>query len=389
MIHHLKAYAIFNSRMGQTLLARVWTDSGVFSASVPTGTSKGKHEAWDLPPEKALEMSREISKTLKGLDEQDWQNFDIFLQQLDKTGNFSRIGGNLALAASLAVARAATGGELWRLTGKERSAQFPMPVANMIGGGKHDGGTDWQEFLVIPHNAESPAAAFLILREVWKDVGDRLKEKGVLLGRNRENAWMAKLDETRTLDLLSKVAEEFDVRLGVDFAASSFWNGRKYVYKKRRISPEKQMKAVIRATNLYKLSYLEDPFEEADFEFFAVLNSRLKKSALIIGDDLYCTNQDRLERGIKIGASDGIIIKPNQIGTLYQTAQTVGLAKRAGQVIVPSHRSVETEDAWLADLAVAFDAPLMKIGLGDIPKFNRLAQLWADIPSVQMAAFPL
>jgi len=389
MIHYFKVYTAFNSKMDQTLLVKIWTDSGVWSASVPAGTSRGKCEVQDLPVWQAVRVAQKLNKTLRGLDEQDWQSCDIFLKQLDGTDKFSRIGGNLALAISLAIARAATGGELWRLTGKDKSARFPLPAANIIGGGKHGGGTDWQEFLAIPYRAKDPIEAFQTLVEVWRETGERLKKAGVLTGRNLENAWMSRLDETNTLDLLAEIAEEFDVRLGIDFAASSFWDGKKYVYKKRKLSLEKQIRAVTKAAELYKLCYLEDPLHEDEFEGFAVLNSRLGRSALVIGDDLYCTSRARLQQGLKLGATGGIIIKPNQIGSLYETGQTISLAKQAGQVIVPSHRSVETEDAWLADLAVAFEAPLIKIGLGDIPKFNRLAELWSDIPKARMATFPL
>ena len=162
------------------------------------------------------------------LDEEDWINADVLLKELDGTDCFSRIGGNLSLAISLAFARAATKGQLWKLTGRNLRADFPTPVCNVIGGGKHGGKTVWQEFLIIPHKSYSPLEAAKTAIEIWATIGEELAKKGVLLGKNREGAWMSKLDDFETLHLLSEVAEDWKFRIGIDFAATSFWNGKGY-----------------------------------------------------------------------------------------------------------------------------------------------------------------
>ncbi|MCK4531980.1 MAG: enolase, partial [Candidatus Aenigmarchaeota archaeon] len=227
--------------------------------------------------------------------------------------------------------------------------------------------------------------------EVWNIVGEELKKRKLLIGRNIENAWCSSLDDLKTLDFLSAIAEDFNVKLGIDFAASSFWNGKTYVYKglKKELTPEKQIDAVEHVANVYDLYFLEDPLHEEDFEGFAELNRRLH-GRLIVGDDLYCTNTERVARGILSKSTNSAIIKPNQFGTLFQVSKVIRAMKKVGMVPVVSHRSGETEDDWLSDLALAWGAPMIKIGnLGpDIPKHNRLIEIWHDIHEKQMASLP-
>lgn len=388
MIYNLKGYRIFNSAGAETLQVRLFTEKGSFKASVPGGTSRGKHEAADLPVKKALERLSELRLKVIGFHEDRWRELDQLLLDLDKTQNFSRIGGNTALAISLAAARASTMNRLWRINGKGIKARFPLPVSNIIGGGKHGGKTAWQEFLVFPRKAKSPAEALETVIGVWKRVGDELEKKKLLLGNNREMAWMSRLNDEKSLELLSRASGSWDVRLGVDFAASSFWKGGKYMYGKAGIKPEKQMERVLDAARRFRLFYLEDPFHEDDFSSFSALTREIGTRALVVGDDLYCTNPDRYLGGVQGKCTGGVIIKPNQAGTLSLAIKVAEMARKAGQVIVPSHRSTETEDAWLSDLAVTLDAPLVKIGLGDMPKFNRLLELWEDIPHISLSRLP-
>jgi enolase len=318
---------------------------------------------------------------------------DSLLKELDGTKNFSKIGENLSLGISLAAARAATQGSLWKITKPRNKATFPIPVGNMIGGGQHLGGTDWQEFLVIPHKAKNPHDALKTMLEIWTHIGDDLRDKGILTGRNVEDAWMAKMGDARTLDYMSGIADDWNVKLGIDFAASSLWNGKEYVYErsKRSLSPAKQAEFIGEIAGKYKIYYLEDPLHEDAFKHFMLLNKKLGKKHLIVGDDLFCTNPARLNRGIKDRAANGIIIKPNQIGTFSQANDVVNLAKKAGISIIPAHRSGETYDDWLADLCIAWDAPLIKSGItgANAPKLNRLIELWGEIPLVEMAELPL
>lgn len=389
MIENAKIYPIFNLWGKRTLEVKVFTEGGVYSASVPTGTSKGENEAKYVSVTRALKIFPEIRKNLIGLDEKDSEKIDRLLIKLDGTQDFRDTGANTALAASIATARAATNNELWRLNGRKLHAHFPFPVSNIIGGGKHGGGCDWQEFLIIPHRAKNPFQAGRTIIDFWASAGEELKRKKLLAGRNLENAWMSRLDDLRTLDFLSRFAADWDVRIGVDFAASSLWNGKKYVYRGtgKRLSPEKHMDFIKEVTDKYRIYYLEDPFHQDDFKYFSLLTEELQES-LVTGDDLYCTNPKRLALGAGSRAGNGVIIKPNQIGTLYQVKQAIDIAGRKGMSIIPSHRSEETGDDWLADLAVNWEAPLIKIGLSDIPKFNRLIELWDDIANSRMAELP-
>ncbi len=389
MIENVKIYPVFNLWGKRTLEIKVFTENGIYSASVPAGTSRGENEAKEVSVPRALKIFPEIRKNLIGLDEKEWEKLDRLLIKLDGTQDFRDIGVNTALAASVAVARAAMNNELWRLDGRKLHADFPFPVSNVIGGGKHGGGCDWQEFLIIPHRAKNPFQAARTIIDFWTSIGEELKKKKLLAGRNLENAWMGRLDNLRTLDFLSRFASDWDVRIGVDFAASSLWNGKKYVYKGmgKKLGPEKQIDFIKEVAEKYRIYYLEDPFHENDFKSFSVLTKELQDS-LVTGDDLYCTNPKRLALGTRSRAGSGVIIKPNQIGTLYQTKQVIDIARRKGMFLIPSHRSEETGDNWLADLAINWEAPLIKIGLSDIPKFNRLIELWDDIANSRMAELP-
>jgi enolase len=390
MIKDIRLYTVLNSMLKPTVMVKVWTDDGrEYSASVPAGTSKGATEAKELPLDKVRKAFSTIRGNLIMLDEDDWVNADVLLKEIDGTEDFSRIGGNLSLAISLAFARAATGGQLWKLTGRNLKAEFPIPACNIIGGGSHGGGTAWQEFLVMPHRTASPMEAAQTAIDIWSTVGEELKRKGVLLGKNREGAWMSKLDEFETLNLLSELSADFKFRIGVDFAATSFWKKDGYTYAGKPYSPGQHLDAILQLAMQHKIYYLEDPFHENDFLNFSRLTKELGNRALIVGDDLYTTNLERLRTGLKEKSTNAIIIKPNQIGTVHQTVQVANLARENSHALVPSHRSQETGDDWLPDLALALGAPLIKIGMVDIPKFNRLSVLWNEVPDTRMSKLPL
>jgi enolase len=393
MIKDVRIYSVYNSKGDHALRVKIQTGSNAFfSASIPSGTSKGKNEAKDFEMKKVMEVFPKVRQNIIGLDENDWVTADEIIEQTDNSKNYNNIGISLALGLSLAIAKASTSGELWKLRGVKTTYKFPFPLGNVIGGGGHGGGTTWQEFLILPYKAKSPEEATHTNYEVWKVVGEELKKNGWLLSRNIENAWTANIDDLKTLDLLSTIAEDFNVKLGVDFAASSFWNGKEYVYKslKKNLSQEKQIDAVVRVAEIYDLYYLEDPLHEDDFTGFAELTSRLH-GRLVVGDDLFCTNKERIAKGLQARSANAAIIKPNQYGTLYQVSKVIRLMKKNGMIPVMSHRSGETEDDWLSDLALAWDSPIIKIGnLGpDVPKHSRLAELWNDVAGKQMATLPI
>ncbi|UCC92114.1 MAG: hypothetical protein JSV39_02545 [Candidatus Aenigmatarchaeota archaeon] len=391
MIKDLRVYSVYNSKGKPALKVKIQTTDTFFTASIPSGTSKGKNEAKDISMKKTMEIFPKVRHGIVGLDETDWVTADEIIEQVDNSKDYRNIGISLALGISLAIAKASTNNELWRLRGAKTIYNFPFPLGNMIGGGEHGGKTTWQEFLVLPYKAKTPMEATSINYEVWKVVGEELRKRKCLLGRNIENAWCSNLNDLKTLDFMSAIAEDFEVKLGIDFAASSFWNGKAYVYKslKKELTPEKQIDAVERVAEVYDLYYLEDPLHEDDFEGFAELNKR-SGGRLVVGDDLYCTNTERVLRGIDLKSSNSVIIKPNQFGTLFQVSKVIRAMKNNGMVPVVSHRSGETEDDWLSDLALAWGAPIIKIGnLGpDIPKHNRLIELWHDIHEKRMAPLP-
>ncbi len=392
MIRNLRMYPVFTSKGTPSVKVKVFTDSGSYSASVPSGTSRGRHEATEFPVSRVLKFFSKVRPHFMGRDENNWVSIDKTLEELDGTKNFRNLGENLALAVSLAVARAARKGELWKLESPGLSAAFPIPVGNVIGGGVHGGGADWQEFLLIPHRARSPYEAVESLTAAWLNLAEGLREKRLLAGRNIENAWMARLDNEKSLELLSSYAKDWDMKIGVDFAASELWNGRVYKYRKagKEMKPGKHLEYIEELAKVYKLYYIEDPLHEDDFRQHTVLTHSLGRKCLVVGDDLYCTDRGRLAKGIKNKSTNAILVKPNQTGTLSRVREVVNMAKKAGLEVIPSHRSGETDDDWLADLAIAWEAPLIKAGVSglDVPKLNRLLELWEEIPKTRMARLP-
>ncbi|MCX6815881.1 MAG: hypothetical protein NT120_03445 [Candidatus Aenigmarchaeota archaeon] len=381
MIEDLKISKVINSAKKEALKAGVKTDKWYY-ASIPCGTSRGKHEAKDVTYAKAKVIIRKIKPKVVGSDI-DYKKIDKIIRNIDKTNNFSKVGGNLALGLSIATARAQTGNELWRLNGKKNI--FPYPLVNVIGGGRHGGNTNFQEFLIVPYKEKTFHAAYHKAREIWLDIGKELKRRKLLLGSNLENAWISKLNDVETLRFLQSL--ELDVKLGMDFAASSLWNGKYYVYEKsgKKFTKDEHFEFVNFLVKEFDLFYAEDMFHEDDFNSFAELR-KLHKKRLIVGDDLTATNPKRLAMVIKKKSISGIIVKPNQVGNLTLTQQVVDMAKKNRIKIIPSHRSSETKDSWQADLCVAWGAHLFKSGIVgfDAPKLERLAQLWKKIPGAKM-----
>ena len=368
MIKDIAVSSVINSKRQKSLKLEMKTDKGIFSASIPSGTSTGEHEAVEFSVDMVKKCLPKLKTFFIGEEESD---IDNLLLKIDDS-NFQKIGGNFALAMSLCSARSKTKNNLWEIT---KSKTFPIHLTNMVGGGRHGGNTDFQEFLLFPKRAGAPSDSYKQVLEAYREIGSVLKRKNLFLGKNRECAWISKLDDIQTLDLLSKFSDNFNI--GIDCASSSLWKS-KYVYKNRALSTEKQIDFLLDIIKTYKISYLEDPFHEEDFESFSLLTKKIGKRCLIVGDDLYCTNPDRLKIGIKKESTNGIIIKPNQIGTLLKTKETVDLAKKNKMATISSHRSRETADTWLADLSIAFGSDLIKIGVEGFDKLktDRLIYIW-------------
>jgi len=398
-IRDLGIRKIFNSRGEETVEVEVELEGGYGRAAAPAGASRGKHEVVYFPNDsvdEAIEaFERYIVPELVGLDAAEQVLIDLKLEEIDGTENFSRIGGAVAIATSMATARAAADAlaiPLFRHLGGFNARYIPYPVGNVIGGGKHSKwlGPDIQEFLVIPVGAPDIYTAVKINFEVHRRLLKELTKADPTFtgGRNDEGAWTPRISTEKTLEILSKVVKEVEkdtgveIKLGVDVAASSLWDEskQKYVYRNEGVerTPREQLEYIKYLIEKYDLFYIEDPFHEEDFASFAELTA-LFPDRLIVGDDIFVTNVRRLERGIKEKAANAIIIKPDQVGTLTRAKETIELALRHGYVPVVSHRSGETEYGILAHIAVGFGAPLIKTGVSGgerVAKLNELIRIW-------------
>ena len=367
VIKGVSAKSIFDSRKEKTILVSIKTNSGDFSASAPNGKSRGKHE------------QRPYKKDLKG-DIKTLKQFSRYFSEdeIEKFGDLRRIediveghvGANTLFALESAILKALAREkkkEVWQLI-NPNAKKFPRLIGNCIGGGKHSrtsSGTgkkpDFQEFLLIP-KANSVKDSFKINKETKKEIWYALKKgDGKFQGKkNDEDAWQTSLNEKEVLDIL----RNFGIALGVDVAASGFYKRKKYHYQNPVLqrTKEEQFSYISNLIKNFSMFYIEDPFEEEDFEGFSRLLKKYPNS-LIVGDDLTVTNEKRLGRAIGEKSINAIIVKPNQNGSLLQVMDICGSAKKHGIKIVFSHRSGETVENILADLAFGFQADFFKCGI--------------------------
>ncbi len=389
---------VFNSRGEETVEVEIYLEEGYARVAAPAGASRGKHEVVYFPNDNVdLAISifeRTVGPDLMGLDAAFQSEIDLRLEDIDGTGNFSRIGGAVAIATSLACAKAAASVleiPLYQHLGGSFVRDVPYPLGNVIGGGKHSKGLgpDIQEFLVLPYGAPDIYSALKANIEIHRVVFKELTKVDPTFtgGKNDEGAWTARISTKTALDILSKAVKEvsqrmgFEIGIGIDVAASSMWNGEKYVYVNEGVSrsPKEQLEFIKGLIEQYDLIYVEDPFHEEDFQSFAELTDLFRDKCLIVGDDLFVTNVERLKMGIKERACNGIIIKPDQVGTLTRAWEAVRLALSHGYIPVVSHRSGDTEYEVLAHIAVGFGAPIIKSGIvgGErIAKLNELIRIW-------------
>jgi enolase len=398
-IEDLIARKVFNSRGEETIEVDVITSSGFGRASAPAGKSCGKAEVTyyprggvDVAVKKVEEL---VAAELAGLNADSQEEIDATLHQLDgESPDFKNLGGNVAFAISLANAEAAADSHgllLFQFLGGNAATTLPYPLGNCISGGQHARGKapDIQEYLVFPHGAESFVEAMSANTLVHKRVSDILKKKCSTFngGKSDEGAWIANIDGVDAFDVMAKVCEDvgnefdFECGFGIDVASSSMWNEKesKYVYANEGVKRNsgEQLEFMKELIETYHLSYVEDPFHEDDFQSFAELTNKTK-NCLICGDDLFTTNPERLNNGLKINAGNAIIIKVNQIGTLSDAVKTIELAQRHGYDPVMSHRSGDTCDWHIAHLAVAYKCPIIKTGVVEgsrIAKLNELIRI--------------
>ena len=398
IIEDLIARKVFNNRGEETIEVDVITTSGFGRASAPAGKSRGKAEVVYYPQggvDAAIKKVDElIASELAGLNADFQEEIDNTLHEIDGSTNFKNIGGNTAFAISLANAEAAANSHgllLFQFLGGNAATSLPYPLGNCISGGMHARGKspDIQEYLALPHGAESFLEAATANTQIHKRIGDVLKKKSDSFngGKSDEGAWIANIDTVSAFDVIAKACEEignemdFECGFGIDAASSSMWKEKdsKYIYENEGVKRDtgEQLEFLLELIEKYHLAYVEDPFHEEDFESFAEL-TRKSKNCLICGDDLFTTNTERLNNGIKINAGNAIIIKVNQIGTLSDAVETIETAQRHGYDPVVSHRSGDTCDWHIAHLAVAYKCPIIKTGVVEgarIAKVNELIRI--------------
>ncbi len=410
VIEDVRVRKILDSRGNPTLEVDVITWNGFGRAAAPSGASTGSREVVAFPEggvDKIIgEVEDVISSELIGMDAEDLQDIDLVLKEIDGTENLSAIGGNTTVAVSMAVAKAAAASynmPLYKFLGGSMRTEIPYPLGNMINGGAHAGkhAPDIQEFLVVPVGASNITEAVFANSNVHKKIKEfiQLKDKTFTGGKGDEGGWAPNLSNYDALEIQSKACEEvgdemgIEIRPSLDMAASEMWDSsqEKYLYSQENIARDtaEQIEFVKEIIENYNMFYVEDPLHEGDFQGFSELTSKIGHKCLICGDDIFVTNKEILQEGIDAKAGNSIIIKPNQIGTLTDTYETVKLARENQYVPVVSHRSGETTDETIAHLAVAFSAPLIKTGaLGGerIAKLNELIRIEEEVANPQMAS---
>ncbi|VVB83226.1 Enolase [uncultured archaeon] len=381
-IKEVSAKAILDSRKEKTILVSIKTNVGEFSASAPNGKSTGKYEAKSY--NKNLEGDIKTIKQLAGyFSDEIIEKFDD-LRKIEDIAD-KQIGANSVFALESAILKALAKEnkkEVWELINASNAGgarKFPRLVGNCVGGGKHSSGErkpDFQEFELIP-DEKNTEKNFELSKKIKKEVEITLEKEDKKFNgqRNDEDAWMTSLTDKEVLDILKNMK----VPIGIDAASSGFYKRKSYDYQnpKFKRSVEEQFEYLSNLIKNFNLYYIEDPFDENDFENFAKL---LKKfpDRLIVGDDLTTTNLKRLEKAIKMKSINAIIVKPNQIGSLVEVKSVCELAKKNNIKIVFSHRSGETEESILADLAFGFQADFLKCGITGkerISKINRLIEI--------------
>ncbi|MFB6180786.1 MAG: enolase C-terminal domain-like protein [Candidatus Nanohalobium sp.] len=368
-IDSLQLREIIDSRTNPTVEAEI---NGSFGKA-PSGASTGEHEAKCFVPDH-LEDTEDLLQNLEGKDLTQ-EEFDERLKELDETGDFSRIGA-AGIASSFAFKQA---------SGFNHSNKFPLPLSNIIGGGEHGGNTSIQEFLILPVNAETFPEAVATNTAIYQDFQERYASK--VQGMNDEGALITTMDDEQSLKALQKVAEDHGARLGLDIAASEFYEDGEYHLSamREKFSSEGMLDFVQKLIDEYNLVYVEDPFDENDFKMHAKLTKK-NPEVMIVGDDLFVTDKERLQKGIEQDSCNALIVKPNQIGTVTDAKETVEAAQENGYTPVVSHRSGETCDSSISDLALEWEAPILKAGIADIriAKLNRLTRLWDHIENPEI-----
>src|SRR5713101_4299552 len=404
------AREILDSRGNPTIEADVTLSSGAAGrAAVPSGASTGEHEAVELRDGDArryggkgvlkavANVNGPIAKALKGFDPRDQGEIDRTIIDLDGTTNKSNLGANALLAVSMATARAAANSQrvpLYRYLGGEKANTLPVPMMNIINGGAHaDNNVDFQEFMIVPVGAAKFSEALRMGAEIFHTLKSVLKKKGYATSVGDEGGFAPNLrsNEEAIETILEAIAQAGyqsgkDVLLALDPAASEFYDGGSYVFRKsdqRKLASDQMVAFWESWANQYPIVSIEDGMAENDWDGWKKLTDAAGQRAQLVGDDLFVTNTSFLRKGIERGVANSILIKVNQIGTLTETLECIELAKTNQYTTVISHRSGETEDAFIADLAVATNAGQIKTGSlsrsDRIAKYNQLLRIEEEL----------
>ena len=406
VIQAVAAREILDSRGNPTVEVEVFLDDGTGArAAVPSGASTGEFEAVELRDggkryggkgvAKAVEaVTRQIGPAIEGLDADDQRLVDQAMLDLDGTPNKAKLGANAILGASLAVARAAadsSGLPLYRYVGGPHAHLLPVPMMNILNGGAHaDTNVDVQEFMIAPIGAATFREALQQGAEVYHALKSVLKKKGLATGVGDEGGFAPDLPSNRdALDLIAEAVKAAgfklgkDIALALDVAASEFYEKRKYVFEGKKRSADDMTAYYADLVASYPIVSIEDPLDEDDWAGWKTITDELGDKIQLVGDDLFVTNVERLQRGIDGGQANALLVKVNQIGSLTETLDSVDLAHRNGFRCMMSHRSGETEDTTIADLAVATNCGQIKTGAPArserVAKYNQLLRIEEEL----------
>lgn len=401
-IEDVTAIEVLDSRGNPTVKATVaLSDGTVASAIVPSGASTGKREALELRDKderycgkgvlKAVEnVNSQIAEAVIGLDAFDQKALDDEMRELDGTDNYSNLGANAVLGVSMAVARAAAKSldvPLYRYLGGANASVLPVPMFNIINGGAHaNNSVDFQEFMIMPFGFDKFSDALRAASEIYHTLKGLLNAAGHSTAVGDEGGFAPNLnDNEEPIKLIMQAIEKAgykageQIKLALDVAASELYENGKYKLEGKEFSSEELIERYAQLCEKYPIFSIEDGLSEDDWTGWAKLTSRLGSKVQLVGDDLFVTNEKILREGIAKGVGNAILIKPNQIGTVSQTMQTIRLAQRKGYRCVMSHRSGESEDSFIADFAVAMNTGQIKTGATSRSernaKYNRLLEI--------------
>ena len=401
-IEDVTAIEVLDSRGNPTVKATVaLSDGTVASAIVPSGASTGKREALELRDKderycgkgvlKAIEnVNSQIAEAVIGLDAFDQKALDDEMRELDGTDNYSNLGANAVLGVSMAVARAAAKSldvPLYRYLGGANASVLPVPMFNIINGGAHaNNSVDFQEFMIMPFGFDKFSDALRAATEIYHTLKGLLNVAGHSTAVGDEGGFAPNLnDNEEPIKLIMQAIEKAgykageQIKLALDVAASELYENSKYKLEGKEFSSEELIERYAQLCEKYPIFSIEDGLSEDDWAGWAKLTARLGSKVQLVGDDLFVTNEKILREGIAKGVGNAILIKPNQIGTVSQTMQTIRLAQRKGYRCVMSHRSGESEDSFIADFAVAMNTGQIKTGATARSernaKYNRLLEI--------------